>query len=598
MLTIAIDTETTLITDENPVPDLVCVSMAMGSQSVLHHRTKSGLVKTLSRIIGKEDNRIIFHNAEFDLRVLIKFGVSRHTIHNALKQGRVVCTKTYARLHDITKRGVSPVKGRYSLAGCAQRYLGIEVEKEDTWRLRYGELWDTPIEAWPKAAKDYAINDAVVTLRLYNVLPPLPDVERQTLYDFWLGEVSSHGIKVDAQAAFDIVWKAQNKTQDISKYLIKKKYIEAGKKGKHTLKRKPQQDRVVFAYNRITQPIPRTPKGGIKTDADTLENSGDPDLETIADYKRWADVLSKDVKYLSKRIVRPYFGLANSGRTTCSNPNLQNVKKDMPIRQCFVPREGYAFVICDYSGLELHTLAQVCFTMFGQSALRDVLNSGKDPHAIVASQILGLDYETTKTRCNDEHDSEAYRARQTGKVANFGFPGGSGIDAFRQYARASYKIEISKAEATKLKAAWFTAYPEMRLYFRYLSNPIEPLPHLFSGRLRGNTTFPSAANSLFQGLGSDVAKLGGWYVHEACFDEQSLLFGSHIVNFEHDCLIVEVPIEGMSDSAKETGRLMVKSGETFTPDVPLKAEPCLAWRWDKKASPVYDENGNLIPWEG
>src|SRR5690606_25983100 len=99
------------------------------------------------------------------------------------------------------------------------------------------------------------------------------------------------------------------------------------------------------------------------------------------------------------------------------------------------------------------------------------------------------------------------------------------------------------------------------------------------------------------GLGADVAKCAGWYITKACHDEESPLFGSHIVNFEHDCFIVEVPEDTASNAAKDLSRIMVEAPAKFVPDVPLKAPPCLAYRWDKRAQPVFDNDGNLIPWE-
>lgn len=607
MQIIGLDTETTLITEEQPVPDLVCMSVADLHSAHLFDRHDS--INIANDLLRNPDVRLVIHNAKFDLQVLMKAGVPRSTVFDALNGGRVICTQIQAKLYDCATRGIANVKGWYSLAKCAERHLKIHVEKEDTWRLRYGELIDIPIEHWPQDAKDYALDDARYHLLLHLKLcekMQLPDLERQTVYDLWLGEASNRGMLIDASRAYDFVKLAIEKVEEYSAQLSRLGILEI-KGDNRVLKQAPLRDLVSLAYARNGKQPPRTkptasnPKGQIKTDAGTLQSLHDPTLALVSDYKRWADVLSKDAKILAKKFARPYYGLANSGRTTASNPNTQNMKKDMPIRQCFIPRPGFVYIICDYSGLELHTLAQVCIKLVGYSILGDALNSGKDPHSIVAAQILGIPYEEAVKRCEDPNDSDAYNARQTGKVANFGLPGGMGIDAFISFAWSSYGVVLTQKQAMDLRDAWRNSYPEMPEFFRVVSNFGDQVTQLFSGRIRYNKSFTSSCNTLFQGLGADVAKFAGWLLHQACFDESSPLFGSHIVNFEHDCFIVETPYdperpELAHNAAKELSRIMVEGPSRFVPDVPLKAKPCLALRWDKKAIPVYNDQGILIPW--
>ena len=43
--------------------------------------------------------------------------------------------------------------------------------------------------------------------------------------------------------------------------------------------------------------------------------------------------------------------------------------------------------------------------------------------------------------------------------------------------------------------------------------------------------------------------------------------------------------------------IMVEWMQMITPDVKAGCEAALMRRWEKFAEPVYDDNGNLIPWE-
>jgi hypothetical protein len=97
--------------------------------------------------------------------------------------------------------------------------------------------------------------------------------------------------------------------------------------------------------------------------------------------------------------VTPTFNeLVASGRTSSVKPNLQNPPRKGGIRECFIPRPGYYYAFCDYSFIELCTLAQSCLEYFGWSHMADAINAGLDPHLDMAASMLGIDYEEAKRR--------------------------------------------------------------------------------------------------------------------------------------------------------------------------------------------------------
>ena len=87
-----------------------------------------------------------------------------------------------------------------------------------------------------------------------------------------------------------------------------------------------------------------------------------------------------------------------TGRTSSVKPNLQNPPRKGGIRECFVARHGYYFAFCDYSFIELCTLAQSCLEYFGWSHMADAINAGLDPHLDMAASMLGIDYDEAKRR--------------------------------------------------------------------------------------------------------------------------------------------------------------------------------------------------------
>lgn len=219
--------------------------------------------------------------------------------------------------------------------------------------------------------------------------------------------------------------------------------------------------------------------------------------------------------------------------------------------------------------------------------------------------MKGWDYnwaqEARKGLHGPEAKAAAKKARQMAKAANFGFPGGLGVETFRLFAAKTYEVILSDAEARELKAAWFAAFPEMIQYFDLMNGVIksgEPLHHFKSDRYRGSLTYCSACNSPFQGMASDMAKEAGFDLAEACYVKgvDPVLFGCRVVNFIHDEFVLEVPIERAHECAMRVVEVMEDAGREWCPDVNVRAEPALSLRWRKAAEPEYLD-GRLIPWE-
>ena len=98
------------------------------------------------------------------------------------------------------------------------------------------------------------------------------------------------------------------------------------------------------------------------------------------------------------RLHPRYNSLVNTGRTSCSSPNFQQLPRIGGIREMFRARDGHTLVITDYSAIELATLSQVSLNMFGESIMGDKINEGHDLHKYYASVMNRCDIDdVTKT---------------------------------------------------------------------------------------------------------------------------------------------------------------------------------------------------------
>lgn len=371
---------------------------------------------------------------------------------------------------------------------------------------------------------------------------------------------------------------------------------------------KAAADRMIQVCIAQNRDVKLTEKDGIALDKEVCDASGDPLLQSYAELSSLAKTVSNDLPALRSGTYYPihtrFEEYLDTNRTSSSNPNIQNVRRLPGIRECFRARPGCVLVDADYKMLELYCLAQVCLWKLGWSELARTLKAGQDPHLKVGSTMLGLTYEEAKRRY-DAGDGEVSNARDCGKVADFGIPGGLGPETLSTYAAKSYGVKITVDRAREIRDWFYATFPEVRDYMRTYVASLETYPDSkkynivdpYSGRLRADATFCAACNDGFQGLGANVAKLAGWYIAEACYvTPADALFGCRPVNFVHDQWLVEAPEERAEAAARSLTFHMDRAAAQVLPDCPTRASVLLSRVWSKKAKKVVVD-GHLLPWE-
>ncbi len=513
---IAWDTETFLVEPGLLAPPLVCVSYADsdGRRGLLPKDAGARFIE-YAMSIGEV---LIGHRVAYDFAVLCAHRpdlIPAVFAHYA--KGLVRDTSIRQELLDIAAgrrqdngqifvfRDRSWQPADYSLAGGKRkgttglvgRYLGKDRSADkgaEGWQLRYAELDGVPLPEWPAEAKQYAQEDAADTLAVYLAQAPAPhDIvnEIEQARAAWaLHLMSTWGVRTDGPMVADLEAALTKEHQRTFSRLRKAGFYKTKRapKGKtpdfyEDSKKGPRpmvfskdlaavQAAVTKAYARSGQPAPRTATG-VATDKDTLIQSGSILLATLAEAGGVSKLLTTYVPVLKQGSEVPinarFNTLVNSGRTSASAPNLQNLptgRRVGGVRECFVPRPGFLYVSTDYETIELRALAQVCLTLFGHSAMADALREGRDLHLQMAAELLGITYEEAKTAAKEPKVKEA---RQMAKALNFGYPGGLGASTFVDFARASYGVVVTEAQATRLKKQWLETWPEMNLYFKYIN---------------------------------------------------------------------------------------------------------------------------------
>lgn len=643
------DTETDLVQPGLAAPPLVCSSIAddLGVGILDAADSLPWFRERLTR-----GDSLVGLNYAFDLGVCCAADPSIvDPVFAALEQKRIHDVGIREALIDIA-RGALIDKGddelgiRYGMRELSKRYFGEDVRDEkqgaDSWRRRYALLRGTPIEQWPWAARRYVLRDAAKPLEIFRLQeggPNLHDEFRQVRAAFAFQLMSMWGLrtnrpKVDAlEAEIEAEWES-----------TRRELMGAGIfRPDFTQNKKRTAELVSQAYGDATPytaPSPKFPNGQIATDRDTLIESGNPLLIKLGSAGKNDKRRSTYLPILKRGLDVPWNPQFNvlvaTGRASGDGQQFPTGQRSKGgIREAFEPRPGFCFCSIDYSGLELRTMAQIAIWKLGNSRMAEVLNSGQDPHLLVAAQMMGISYAEAQARLK-AGDKEVKRYRALAKIFNFGKGGGLGAGGMAYNAREKDGIRfcvsvglqteeqcrtgVKRAAKVKGKVkqicarcfdlsntwgkAWLNAWPEQKELFRRASLATErgDVDVLIPGSeiIRGKCGYSKWLNNPFQGIGGTIAKDWTWRVSEEMHtDASSALWGSHLNLMVHDELIGELLLGRAHEAATRISDIGKKTACEWLPDLgpSIEAPPAISMVMSKDMEPVRDESGRLQLWE-
>lgn len=284
-------------------------------------------------------------------------------------------------------------------------------------------------------------------------------------------------------------------------------------------------------------------------------------------------VLNKDGR------VRCTFNLhgTETGRLSCSEPNMQNIPRSKMIKNLFRAPEGYKLIQLDYSQAELRVLAYLSQDEY----LMETYREGKDLHDAMALKIFGPDF--TKEQ------------RVAAKTVNFGIPYGRGPGSM------ATKMGMSVSQASQTIRDWYAAAPGAKRYvdsMRRVPYQSQPFATVF-GRERHyiitndnrNHVENEAVNFPISSIASDLTMLSVCEIHDKLIEEG---IDAKIVNTVHDSIIIEciddldvlkrVSDIGTSTMANMPKRYLTSPALTF----PFRADVEIGYSWGALAEPDWE----------
>ncbi len=263
---------------------------------------------------------------------------------------------------------------------------------------------------------------------------------------------------------------------------------------------------------------------------------------------------------------------ADTGRFSCSNPNVQQIPATSDFRACFIAEPGYKLVTCDYSQAELRILAELS----QDDGFLTAFKSGGDLHILAASQMFGIKPEdVTKTQ------------RSQAKAINFGLAYGMGPQGL------ALRIDKTVDEARELISAYFKAFSgvakwlekagrdSVRLGYsptplgrkRYYHLPDHSDPDY---RRKVSEIERRGKNAPIQGANADMTKMALVFLREKLQG-----YDARVVNTVHDEIVVEVREDQAEEVCKLVEHEMIRAAKEVLREVPMVADAKVGDYWSK-----------------
>lgn len=256
--------------------------------------------------------------------------------------------------------------------------------------------------------------------------------------------------------------------------------------------------------------LQKTPKGAPSTSAEVLRELSMKGYSIPQKLMQYKDAATRNKMFLNRweddcyeSRIHPNFNLTNvvSGRTSCSNPNLQQVPRTKDIRGLFNGAPGMILFEADYSQLELRIAAHYA----NDKTMLQIYQEEGDIHT-----------ETAKLFTRGKEPTKEERGKA--KAVNFGFLYGMQAKKFVAYALNSYGQTFTLKEAEHIRDLFFAKYSrllpwhqeqeilcEMQGGISNLFGRFRKLPLIYSdNKWERASAARRAINTPVQGSGSDL----------------------------------------------------------------------------------------------
>ena len=476
-------------------------------------------------------------------------------------------------------------EGKRSMDLLSAQFLGYEPVHIEELIGKKGKGQGTMRDVEIEKIKDYAAEDADITLQLKEIFTPLiKEKEVEKVFN----EVENPLVKVLTDMEFEGIKIDENFLKEYSKELdVEAKrseesvYTQAGVR--FNLASPKQLGEVLFEKLQLDPKAKKTKTGQYATGEDVLLKMANQNkiVEDILIYREltklkstYVDALPLMINKKTGRVHTSYAqAVAVTGRLSSNNPNLQNIpvrtERGREIRKAFIPRDNnHVLLSADYSQIELRIVAAIS----GDPNMCEAFKSGKDIHTATAAKVYTIE-EADVTK----------EMRYKAKSVNFGIIYGQGAFGLAD------NLGISRTEAKEIIDNYKKQFSYIQKYMDDTINFCREHGYVqtLMGRKRwlkdinsANFTVRgfaerNAINSPIQGTAADMIKLAMVKIHD---EFKKNKFKSKMILQVHDELIFDA-VKEEAEIIKPLILEWMRSALILPNDVPVEAEIGMGETW-------------------
>lgn len=416
--------------------------------------------------------------------------------------------------------------------------------------------------------------------------------------------VEEHGVFIYPQQFKKVRKHLESEREAIEKQLLKM--------AKHEVNWNSPAQIQKLLYEELKLPVIETTESGSPSTSEaTLMQLRDkhPIVELILKYRgvniQISHFIDGWINRMWGRRLFPNFKLHGTvtGRTSCTDPNLQQVPRDPIIRNLVGAPEGWSVVEIDYSQAELRIAA----IMSGDETMKRIYQTGGDIHTHTYEMITGEKVSDDKYIKKEQ--------RKKAKAVNFGFVYGMGWRKFKIYARDNYGVDLTDKEAEHWRERFFQAYHSLPKWHSKQRRIVQSMGQVRSpiGRLRRLPDIYStdkskkaeaerqSINSPVQGFGSDLTILGmseimgnaQYYDPDYVLDRDKFF----VIGTVHDATLFEVRNDYLMEFCPRAKHILehpkaLEDVFHFDTDVPIVADVAVGKSWGAGIELHMEEGGD------
>ena len=575
---IAVDTETNSLDPHQAelVGISLCSKIGKACYIPIGHKSENNLnkdlvLKKLKPLLEDPSIKKIGQNIKFDFIVFFKRGIKLTSMEDTMLMSYVL----------------DAGKNRHNMDTLSKIHLDHKtISFKDLVGTGKKEINFSEVDI--KKAKDYAAEDADITLRLYQKFKKNLKIEKMNnIYQTFekpmieiLALMEIEGVKVDSKFLQLLSSKFGKKIEKIQNEVFKiskKKFNIASPK---------QLGEIIYNDLKIAS-LKKTKKGSFATSASVLEDlsfKGHKFPKLVLDWRQlsklkntYSDSLPEHINPKTNRVHTSFLLAATTtGRLASSDPNLQNIpiksEDGKDIRKSFITEKNYTLISADYNQIEMRILADLADV----KELKKAFKNNEDIHSLTASQIFNINIKKVN-----------YDQRRKAKAINFGI-----IYGISQYGLAK-QINVTNHEAEEFLNAYFSRFPEIKMYMDetikfcrksgYVNNIFGRKSHFININDKNynvrNFQERAAINAPIQGSASEIMRLAmirlSKKLSEQKFEKTKMLLQIH------DELVFEAPKEDSKRISKVINDEMssVSNSDQHSFSIPLTVDINLGDNW-------------------